>query len=328
LSARGTAPAVPGVVLKDLDPVRFPDELEEWASTVPAPRTVVLTVLRNVGHVERQKVRLETEWDDSWKDDYEISSLMTSPLPIPGLGFAYRIDTVVESVNAPAEGANLKPGDLIKAIRLNKDTEEFGKFSPDKWLELPPNSWALVSRLIDTVESKEITLRVERDKKDIEVTLTAQPDHSWPALERGLILGPEKRRQRASTMMQAMSMGLRATKRSVMQIYKTIRAMSNGRVSPQMAGGPIMIATTAYSLAGDSIYKFLNFLGIISVNLAVINFLPIPILDGGHMVFLLYEKLRGAPASENVRAVATYAGLFLILVLMVFVWWVDIKRLF
>ncbi len=293
VSARTGEPAVAGVVLKDLDPVRLPEELELWAASVSAPRTVVLTVLRKVGHVEREKVRLETEWDDSWKDDIEMPSFMASPLPIPGLGLAYRIDTVVEGVEGPAEAANLKHGDLIKAIRFNKSSEEYGKFTASKWLDLEPNSWALISKMIDEVESKDITLRVERDKQDFEVALTAVPEHSWPAIDRGLILAAEKRRQRADTLMQAIALGLRATQRSVMQIYKTIQAMSNGRVSPQMAGGPIMIATTAYSLAGDSIYKFLNFLGIISVNLAVINFLPIPILDGGHMVFLLYEKLRG-----------------------------------
>ena len=74
--------------------------------------------------------------------------------------------------------------------------------------------------------------------------------------------------------------------------------------------------------------EFVFFLGLISVNLAVINFLPIPVLDGGHMVFLLYEKIRGKPASEGVRVGATYAGLALILCLMVFVLYLDISRLF
>jgi regulator of sigma E protease len=58
----------------------------------------------------------------------------------------------------------------------------------------------------------------------------------------------------------------------------------------------------------------------------VINFLPIPVLDGGHMVFLIYEKLRGKPASEAVRVGATYAGLALILSLMVFVIYLDLTR--
>ena len=327
VSSRAGEPTVPGVVVKDLDPVRLPDELEDWADSVQGPRKVALTVLRNVGHVERQKVHLDTEWDDNWKDDYVVATSMTSPIAIAGLGLAYRIDTMVEGVDGPAAEANVKRGDLIKAIQINNRTSDFGKFTPDKWKDLKPNSWASVAKLIDDIESKDFNLRLERDKQDIEVTLTAKLDKSWPAIERGLILAPEKYLQRADTVSQAISLGIRATLRSVTQIYKNLQAIFTGRVSPEMVGGPLTIATTAYSLAGADIYAFLNFLGIISVNLAVLNFLPIPILDGGHMVFLLYEKLRGAPASENVRAAATYVGLFLILALVVFVWWVDIKRL-
>lgn len=318
----------PGVIVKDLDPVRLPDDLNEWSSSVTGKREVLLTVLRKVGHVERQKVVLKTEWDDDWKDDIESPSFMASPLPIPGLGLAYRVGTVVEAASGEAAQENLKRGDVIKAIRINKSSDEYGKFTAAKWMDLEPNSWGLISKVIDDVESKSISFRVERDKEEFEVTLTAKPDQTWPAIDRGLILSPAKRRQKADSMLEAISLGLRATQRSVIQIYKNLQAIVTRRVSPQTVGGPIMIATTAYSLAGENIYRFLRFLGMISVNLAVINFLPIPILDGGHMVFLLYEKLRGAPASENVRAAATYAGLFIILALMVFVWWVDIARLF
>jgi regulator of sigma E protease len=66
----------------------------------------------------------------------------------------------------------------------------------------------------------------------------------------------------------------------------------------------------------------------ISLNLAVVNFLPIPMLDGGHMVFLIYEKLRGKPASDAVMAAATYLGLAIVLSLMAFVFYLDIKRRF
>ena len=73
---------------------------------------------------------------------------------------------------------------------------------------------------------------------------------------------------------------------------------------------------------------FVFFLGLISINLAVVNFLPIPVLDGGHMVFLIYEKLRGKPASEQVRIASFYVGLLLILSLMCLVIYLDVKRLF
>ena len=88
-----------------------------------------------------------------------------------------------------------------------------------------------------------------------------------------------------------------------------------------------MILNAGYNTLDYNVYKFILFLGMISVNLAVVNFLPIPVLDGGHMVFLLYEKLRGKPASEGVRVGATYAGLLLLGCLMIFVLVLDIRRL-
>ncbi len=323
----GNAPA-PGVTVKVLDPVRLPDELANWAESVSAPRKVTLTVLRKVGHAERQKVRFEADWDDDWKDDYQLPSYMGSPMPIPGLGFAYLIDNVIEAVDDKVQKRDFKRGDLIKSVRFNEPQEEYGKFAPGRWIKLDPDSWAMVSSLIERVSSKDLTLKVERDNKEFDIEVTATEDRTWPELDRGLILSPDRRRQKADSMLEAITMGLRDTQRSVVQIYKNLQAIFTGRVSPKSVGGPILIATTAYSIASDDIYKFLRFLGMISVNLAVINFLPIPILDGGHMVFLFYEKLRGAPASENIRAAATYAGLFLILALMAFVWWVDLTRWF
>ena len=72
---------------------------------------------------------------------------------------------------------------------------------------------------------------------------------------------------------------------------------------------------------------FILFIGLINVNLAVVNFLPIPILDGGHMVFLLYEKIRGKPAPERMLEIALYIGLAMILSLMAFVIYLDVTRL-
>ena len=70
------------------------------------------------------------------------------------------------------------------------------------------------------------------------------------------------------------------------------------------------------------------FLAVININLAVVNFLPIPVLDGGHMVFLTYEKLRGKPPSDQVRFIATIVGLVFVLCLMVFAFTIDIRQWF
>ena len=77
-------------------------------------------------------------------------------------------------------------------------------------------------------------------------------------------------------------------------------------------------------MPGENFYQFLDFLAIISVNLAVINFLPIPVLDGGHMVFLLYEKIVGKPAPEKVLSTALIIGIILLAGLMILVTYLDL----
>ena len=92
----------------------------------------------------------------------------------------------------------------------------------------------------------------------------------------------------------------------------------------QFLGGPIEIAKQAGKSAEEGLGRFLLFLTMLSANLAVINFLPIPVLDGGHMVFLMYELVRGKPPSENVVAALSYIGLVLLLSLMLFVFGLDL----
>ena len=105
-------------------------------------------------------------------------------------------------------------------------------------------------------------------------------------------------------------------------------AMIFGRVSAKTMSGPLTIANVSYRFAGEDFWQFLLFIGMISVNLAVVNFLPIPVLDGGHMVFLILEKILGRPVPERVFAFAMYLGLAMILSLMIFVITLDIRRLF
>ena len=102
-------------------------------------------------------------------------------------------------------------------------------------------------------------------------------------------------------------------------MYLNLYSMIFGRVSITTMSGPIRLAQMSYILAGESTWKLLLLLAIISINLAVVNFLPIPVLDGGHMMFLLYEGVRRKPAPESVQAVLTYTGLGVILLMMTFV---------
>ena len=118
------------------------------------------------------------------------------------------------------------------------------------------------------------------------------------------------------------------TRNRMFEVFLSIRGMVTGRIAVSNIAGPLSMAKFAYQFAGMDFGDLVFFLGLISINLAVVNFLPVPVLDGGHMVFLIYEGIRRKPASETVRVVATYIGLILIGCLMIFVLYLDVTRLF
>jgi regulator of sigma E protease len=153
-----------------------------------------------------------------------------------------------------------------------------------------------------------------------------EEDASWPLTERGLWVAPDTHLVKARNIWQSLSFGWQDTWDSIRKIYQGLMQIITGQISTKTFGGPIEIVSRTFLLASEDFYGFLLFLGILSINLAVVNFLPIPLLDGGHMVFLIYEKIRGKPASERVREIAAYIGLSLLLALMVYVFVLDIQR--
>jgi regulator of sigma E protease len=131
-------------------------------------------------------------------------------------------------------------------------------------------------------------------------------------------------RQTAENVPEAVALGWRETKYSLSLVFRFLRKLMSGQVSVKGIGGPVEIARQAGAMASEGMSPFLLFLGMLSANLAVLNFLPIPMLDGGHMVFLAAEGVRGKPVSERVVALFTTAGLVLLLSLMVFVLLLDV----
>jgi len=100
-----------------------------------------------------------------------------------------------------------------------------------------------------------------------------------------------------------------------------------GAVSPRDLGGPLLIVKAAGQQAQLGLEYLIRFLGLISVNLGVLNLLPIPVLDGGHLLFFGFEAVRGRPLAIRHREMAQQVGLFLLLALMVFVVYNDISRI-
>jgi regulator of sigma E protease len=367
----------------DLDTERLPSYLEQWAKDKNGDKEVTVTVLRTNpppdgpragNHQELRKVPLKLKWDDSWEFAKEEPFTRGSPLSIPELGLAYKVETTVEAVKegSPATTArvlkaaditfkkgdvirdaqgslrdgfkegdvvhlekddtiNLREGDVVKACRFysaGKKKDDAGK--PTDWIDLEPDDWASVFNSLQGADVKQLDVRLERDKLELSLTpqlLDGRTADPWPIDDRGLFLMADRRLVKANSLAQALSMGVIKTTGFIEQIFGNLRGIVTQRLGVKNFGGPIMIAQVAYHIAGEDIYKFIIFLGIIGVNLAVINFMPIPVLDGGHMVFLIYEKLRGKPAADWVRVGATYFGLALIICLMVAVIILDLRRL-
>ena len=152
---------------------------------------------------------------------------------------------------------------------------------------------------------------------------TPNPDDVF-LVDRGFRLQSNSETHIAKSWGEAFALGGRNTWESLMLVFRFLRKLVTNQISPTNLGGPIAIFAVAGHEADAGISRLLLFLTLLSANLAIINFLPIPVLDGGHMLFLLYEGIRGKPVIELWAMRLTVAGLVFILTLMAFVVGLDI----
>lgn len=318
---------------KTLDPERLPLQLNEWSDRLDrakfkGDRLVTIVVQRDQIAAPNQFAdeTVVLKWDRDWRFDRVLPLSRNAPMPIPELGLAYQVQAIVAGVTR--KDWPLQPGDVIKNLKA-----KIADFKEDVDLpwgdEIEEGQWAFVSRSFDSPRKiKKLELKIKRENKEMDVEIPIVFDESWPLAERGWVLAPEVIRVKATGPIDAVWLGLKDTTSRMAEVFLNLRGMIVGRISPKNFGGPLTIAKGAYIFAKLDFSEFLFFLGVISINLAVVNFLPIPILDGGHMAFLIYEKIRGKPASEGVRVATTYIGLVIILCLMIFVLSLDVTRWF
>jgi regulator of sigma E protease len=124
----------------------------------------------------------------------------------------------------------------------------------------------------------------------------------------------------------AVKWGVTETRDFILQFYLTLRRMVGGSVSPNQLMGPVGIFVGGAKFAFRGWDWLLWFLSMISANLAVVNFLPIPIVDGGLFTFLILEKIQGKPLSPRAQAIAQYVGLAFLAGVFLFVTYHDIMR--
>ncbi len=127
---------------------------------------------------------------------------------------------------------------------------------------------------------------------------------------------------------QAIREGGRATAGASTQVLRTVRGLFSGRISGRNVGGPILIGQLAGQSARMGMDAFFGFMALISINLAILNLLPVPVLDGGQFLFLLAEAVIRRPLPVKLRERLTTVGLVLIILLMGLAFSNDFRRLF
>jgi regulator of sigma E protease len=192
-------------------------------------------------------------------------------------------------------------------------------------------SWQELGAAIEANAGQILPLTVERGDRTMDILV--QPELS--DLDNGVRVGRIGVGGRSATLavprerlgpMPALVYGFTETGRWVALTVDFLAGMFTGRISARSVGGPIAITQISGEAARAGVEVLINFMALLSVNLAVLNLLPIPVLDGGHLVFLLVEAVRGRPVSVEQRVRWTKVGFIMILALMTFAIGNDIVR--
>ncbi len=308
------------------DPLTLDQRLTRLANEAPEGTTVTAKIQLQ-GRAEPVIVPLrKVDW-------YEIPTYPWDPPSVSALGITIETLPQVAGVleGSPAHAAGIKAGDIVKKVTpIPPDTATRERLGIPDWLgqsDMPYDledkrtKWPFVFyRMQDWLPGT--VAEIELGNRSVKVDWFEVED--WHHPDRGFFFEPKETFVKADSLGEAVSYGMEETTNALLMVLKFIGKVSSQQVSPRMMGGPWTIVKLAYYYASSKFTALLLFLCMISANLAVINFLPIPVLDGGHMVFLAYEGIRGKPPSENVQVGLSYIGLFLLLGLMVWVFGLDL----
>lgn len=217
----------------------------------------------------------------------------------------------------PAHAAGLKTGDRL----LSLDGQ-------------PLDDWQQVVDTVRTRPDTKIMLRIERDgaQIDVPVTLAARGESKAPsgylgAGVKAIDWPPEMIREVSYGPLAAIGEGARRTWTMSILTLDSLKKMLFGELSVKNLSGPITIAKVAGASAQSGVADFLNFLAYLSISLGVLNLLPIPVLDGGHLLFYLIEWVRGRPLSDRVQGWGIQIGISLVVGVMLLALVNDLGRL-
>lgn len=238
------------------------------------------------------------------------------------LGVTPKFSLVVGDVDkdSPGWNAGLRAGDLLAAIEVTSkkgktDTRSIESFSDGlEWGALDQLDRGAGVAVKWTRDGEEMSGKLVAGEARILARIQVFPRSPLMTLDHGPI--------------SSMRFGLRKSYYVVVMLTKSIRSMIRGWINAKKnLAGPIGILQISFIVAQKGIIHAMYFFALINVNLAFLNLLPIPILDGGQIVMVGIEKIRGKQLSQKATAVAQYVGLVLILALIVFALYADLSRL-
>jgi regulator of sigma E protease len=197
---------------------------------------------------------------------------------------------------------------------------------------MPVESWDEMAKIISESQGDHLFFNIIRNDETIRIGITPEPKEDKNLFGENItryVIGITSSTEvitRKLNPFEAFSESIiqtyRITELTIVSIVKLIQ----GTLSTKTLGGPIMIADLAGQQAREGALNLVFFTALLSINLAILNFLPIPVLDGGHLVFFFIELVTGKPVNIKVREIAQQAGIFILILLMVFVFYNDITR--
>lgn len=211
------------------------------------------------------------------------------------------------TTDGAAKAAGLHKGDVVQSINGAEVT-----------------SWADVVEIIRNSPNKKLDFTITRDGKEMDVQVTPI-EKTVDGKKMGLIgvYSPVEK-----SPIQAISAGVKDTYTWTMQIIAMLGKLVTGQFSINMLSGPVGIYQATDTVAKSGIYYLMKWAGILSINLGIMNLLPIPALDGGRLMFFAVEALRGKPIDRQKEGMVHFIGFALLMLLMLVVTWNDIQRFF
>jgi regulator of sigma E protease len=230
---------------------------------------------------------------------------------------AAKVDIV--NPGSAAERAGFLPGDRVVSID-GKTIESFGE----------------MQRIVGTSPDQPLHFVVDRNGQTVELTATPErkeiTDHFGNVIRLGLLgiqrsASPEDWTLKRHDPLTAFGMALKESYFVISQSLGYLYDVVTGREAADQLGGPIRIAQVSGQVASAGFVALLNLAAIISVSIGLLNLFPIPMLDGGHLLFYGIEAIRGRPLSESTQEIGFRIGLAFVLMLMIFATWNDLIHL-